>query len=85
MIRINTPKQEWMDEIPNSDPLPEAEHIYVLMLLECGPPTMNWLLSPGRLAGLRRMAGGCMAECTDQQIFLQFVNWYEKNTGNVVR
>ncbi len=71
---------EWMDELTGVEPVPALDHVYVLMTMQLGPPDMSWLLTPGKLnetaAPIRRAYG---LECTDQQLFLQYMNWYERN------
>lgn len=84
VISINVHRGKWMDEVPNSDPVPTLDHVYVLMLMELGPPNMRWLLSPGdnpetpvgKIHVLRDQFG---LTYTPRELILQFINWYERN------
>jgi hypothetical protein len=78
-LEIRTKRQQWMDDIPLSDPVPALEHVYTFMLMELGPPKMSWLLSVGPDSQkITKIRDAFALSYTTKQLILQFDCWYHR-------
>lgn len=86
MIGIRIQKGEWMDEIPDTDPVPALEHVYVYMLMELGPPDLSWLLrTTGPRAKVVKIRDSFDLSFSSQQLILQFHNWHDREKRLKIR
>lgn len=86
MIGIKIQKGEWMDDIPQTDPVPALDHVYTLMLIELGPPDLSWLLgTTGTRARILSIRDSLDLPYSTEQLILQFHNWYEQNKPGKTR